>query len=731
MKIKDLKTKKNDKALFKISYMERNPNNNLFLIIGHHYLKIQKLNDDNEFTEGKIPIPKGHKLIKYATWGRITNNILYYFDSNNNNLHTLNLSSNDNANTLYKFEYNIDISHLSINCNDSTMALCAKDHKIYLFDIKNKKIKSQITRNNNWIIYDCQFSPINENYLLISGDGGNIYLYDIRNDSKPASTFDSEAKEILSVSWHPSNKNLFCSGGMDNFIRIWDITDSEKPKAEFKTTEGCSRVNYLKSNSNYIMSVYHNINYDINLWNVKMSDMPEYRFKGHESNIIGLDTDIIGTRIVSVDKKGILIVHDINKGERILEDISTNIIKINNNNEIYCFHEEKMKKEIFSKIIHKDSDNKINDEKPKINIKHGPKNNIKENINCGDPVQENINKIFMLNFNQKDLQIVNKSPTKEDRLIHLKKDTVLILNNELKQYYFFTPEQIKSLFRGYIYYIEQNENLYKRKRFQSVNDLFALEKNIDSEKEDELTFDQKLNISISKNLLYALKHIKNYNHISVWKTLLNLSEKSTFNYIYNKFIGKEIKNKKSNNLNKSFEKEKSYYEMRQKNMTSSDIKLMAKLIIRQLSKIIEYLIDDYGDIYLATIICYLFKPILFQDEKIKKRCLKLIIECVYNLRKYQLYVEANHLIKYGPEENNNLDDKNYIFNYSCLNCKKNKFKNSKCSCGRIIACKECGKIISGLLLWYPSCGHEEHFSHSNKNKNEFYCNDCKKIIIKK
>ena len=80
----------------------------------------------------------------------------------------------------------------------------------------------------------------------------------------------------------------------------------------------------------------------------------------------------------------------------------------------------------------------------------------------------------MLNFNQKEFQIMKKSPTNEEKLIHLKKDTILILNKELRQYYIFTPEQIHFLFKGYIYYIEKKENVYKRTRFQSVNDLYKL-----------------------------------------------------------------------------------------------------------------------------------------------------------------------------------------------------------------------------------------------------------------
>ena len=146
---------------------------------------------------------------------------------------------------------------------------------------------------------------------------------------------------------------------------------------------------------------------------------------------------------------------------------------------------------------------------------------------------------------------------------------------------------------------------------------------------------------------------------------------------------------------------------------------MTNIVIKQLSQIIEYLIDDYGDLYLATIICYLFKPILFHDEKVKKRILRLIKDCVDYLRKYQLYVEANHLVKYGPEENNHIDEKSFKYNYACVKCKKCNFKDG-------IFCEGCKKVTSGLFLWCPLCGHEEHLIDINKNKSEIVCSKCKK-----
>ena len=68
---------------------------------------------------------------------------------------------------------------------------------------------------------------------------------------------------------------------------------------------------------------------------------------------------------------------------------------------------------------------------------------------------------------------------KGEKKIYLKEDIILNINNELNQYYLFTKEQIKSIFYGYIYYIEKNEKMYKRKRFGSENYLINPEESKD------------------------------------------------------------------------------------------------------------------------------------------------------------------------------------------------------------------------------------------------------------
>ena len=107
----------------------------------------------------------------------------------------------------------------------------------------------------------------------------------------------------------------------------------------------------------------------------------------------------------------------------------------------------------------------------------------------------------------------------------------------------------------------------------------------------------------------------------------------------------------------------------------------------------------------------------------KKRILKLIKECVYNLRKYQLFVDANHLIKYGPEENNRMNEKN-TFIFKCRDCDQYKFKEGKCECGRILLCKECHKRTLGLFIWCPGCVHGGHLDHFVDTKQFYYCKGC-------
>lgn len=275
--------------------------------------------------------------------------------------------------------------------------------------------------------------------------------------------------------------------------------------------------------------------------------------------------------------------------------------------------------------------------------------------------------------------------------------------------------------------------MYKRKRFGSENYLInpGESKDMICYEIDELKFWNKLIKALSLNLEFAKKNLCNYNHISIWNTLLELSKQSIFRQLYDKYSGKEDKinkkNKKKNNVkNKSLDDEEILYNFHEHiKLSPFATKLMTNLYIKQLSQIIEYLIDTYGDIYLATIICYLFKPVLFQDEKLKLRILRMIRQCICNLRKYQLYIPANHLIKYGPEEINKIgESKDFIFIFSCKNCGRNKFDEGKCKCGKILSCEECHKKASGLFIWCPGCGHGGHINHINKVNTLYSCKAC-------
>ena len=101
MKIKDLLIKKNDRTPFKPMSMERNPNNNLFLILGKDYFKILELINGNNFEEVKLSFRR-IKLIKQAAWGRITNNKIFFCDSNNK-LYSSDLNSKPHISDIYEW----------------------------------------------------------------------------------------------------------------------------------------------------------------------------------------------------------------------------------------------------------------------------------------------------------------------------------------------------------------------------------------------------------------------------------------------------------------------------------------------------------------------------------------------------------------------------------------------------------------------------------------------------
>ena len=170
----DLRIKKNDKIPTKLT-MERNPYNNKFFLLGTNFFKLFELTIDNKINELKVGY---QRRINLAIWGKSLKNTLYFYDSCNA-LFLLNLDSNSkNTRKYHKLkELSNELFKISINCNDSILALCNRNNNIDLLDLQKNQIISTICKKNLVLIRDCQFSPFNENYLLISGDAGNIYFY--------------------------------------------------------------------------------------------------------------------------------------------------------------------------------------------------------------------------------------------------------------------------------------------------------------------------------------------------------------------------------------------------------------------------------------------------------------------------------------------------------------------------------------------------------------------------
>ena len=735
-----------DKNPLKPITIERNPKLNLFGVlskvnVSKSGVKIYELTEENKLEEKKIIFKFGKLSYLNLIWD-LNNKNIFHFLSNPNSNNKKNLSNQSTVlyavdiqkESLVAEEFKFpkkNINRLSMSCNpNKTILACySKDSEIIILDANNKTIIETISRDDSRIINDCIFSPFDENLLLFSNENGNIYLYDIRNIKEPLKNFCPEEKGIMSLSWHPTDPNLFCSGSLDNYIKIWNIDNEFDSKINFKTPKRISKVRFLKSNPKYIMCSYQTNNYNIDLWNLNFRDIPEYQFSGHSSDIIGFDNDVEGKRLISCDRKGTIIINEMNKGERTLDNITTNTIIFNDFNEIYYYHDDKLPEENFVKL-NNNNEGMDNKENPIIQSKFS------EEIENYNKENEMIKKVSMLNFNHPEIGLKNKKIEKEDKIIFLKNDCYLNINSELRQYYIFNKDQIHSLFRSYIYYIEEKETLYKRKRFCSTSGLYKLESSEEivsvEINVDDLDFSEKLIRGISSNLDYAKNTLNNYNHISIWNTLLYLSNQQTFRLLYDKYSGGKIekkfkkKKRKNNRKNKNSDEDKNLYDFDDYNLSlsPSGINLMTKLFIKELSRIMEFLIDTYGDIYLATIICYLFKPILFQDNILKMRILRLIKQCVNNLRKYQLYVDANHLIKYGPMENKEVEKKNeYRFTFSCSNCNW-VLKDGKCICKKELLGEEHNLKALGLLIWCSGCGHRFHINHINEIPILYNCKAC-------
>ena len=756
-----MKSKKiTESAKQQISDVDRCCDKNTFAICGKNFIKIYNLTDKDSFdlqTTRRVQNPTNIRFHPRES------EILVSVHTNPSNILIMNIKKGINEQKKIG-KHERQITGISWNNHKTDLlATCSIDQTIKFWNINNQKDKNAnlapdplFVIENKEHLRDCQFSPFDENLLLCCGDGGSVFLYDIRKYDKDVLSYNSEIKnysfqqmqeKVQSVCWHPTKRNIFCTGGMDQFIHIWDIWDvnSFNPKRSLKASDGVTKVKFMRNNPDLIIvSLYQLNNFYTSIWNVNNKYMPEYIYSGHKDMIISFACDSNEKRLLTLCKDGNVNIYNLksdikvpnyDSGKRVLDYITTNVIKFAENNELYCYHEKPMEKTSFNNIEFNNF-NGSNNSNNYILDKHSSEENSNfessNNLNIfldednsskdKNDLNENDKKIYLLNFNQKEMQSMykDKDKTIKETKVYISNNTLLTLDSKLQQFYFYTTKQIKDIFTEYKVILDIPEGALKFGTIQYSN----------------LKTSEKIKSMVEYNLEKAASYkINNYNHISIWNQLLFLVKQESFQKIINKLyntIDNDI-----NNISGKQNRRKQNKKLTSTNIGKDDLKFYCELTKKHVLDIIEYLIEVHGDVYLATVIGYMFRKLIETDKKGQKRLIRLQTDCYNLLIKLKLFREANYLKKYGQNHfekineksdsgNDNLENFKYCFSCDCgakycPSLRKNEngqyekyLEFGKCKCGKAILCEICKKPTLGLFVWCPGCGHGGHLSHMTK-----------------
>jgi hypothetical protein len=118
---------------------------------------------------------------------------------------------------------------------------------------------------------------------------------------------------------------------------------------------------------------------------------------------------------------------------------------------------------------------------------------------------------------------------------------------------------------------------------------------------------------------------------------------------------------------------------------------MKEIFINNINQIIKFLIDCHSDLWLATIIIYIFHD-LFPFNKSNN--LKIVTECYENLRKNKLYKISGKLMKFAVFDELKKNKENTLILLGCKKCGMSQdLKNNE------IKCKNCDTKLK-CQIWY-------------------------------
>lgn len=649
-----------------LSAISRCNDRDLIALGGINLLKVYSLSPENEFKEVKVlKVSKSNNRTgtKDVSWNPKFSNILasttllnsqiilWDIGKTNLNLMSLKLGSHDQL-----------INRISWNqIKPNLLASCSQDKYLKIWDkenaVSNKECKESVSPEpvisieSKEKIRDCQFSPHEEYYLLTSYLNGNINLWDTRMYKTSVSSFMQHSNDVLTVDWHPRQSSIFCSGGMDRNLFIWNI-NKDSPILSYKTSQGTSRVKWFQFNPQYIISSYQMNNIYTSMWNINIPNIPEYKYPGHKDVVIGFCWDTSGSRLITCSKDGIVLASKFKDGLRSFDNISTSVVKFSQCDELMNYHDTKPPRKSFDDV-----------DISKLVVQSFHRNDKYELHHYHQDEEDNKGVIAELNFNQIDFSI-KSNPTQSNRPVKLNKTYSLNYSSKLQQYYKLDRKQIEHVFKNYSFILE------------------GTNKDSSLKNHPELTYAEKLQRAIWFNLDIAKDSVRNYNHIAIWNELNFLAMQDSF-----KCLGE--------------------YSCREQNNS-----LYVHIIKSNVLQIVDYLIDVHNDLYLATMISYLFHPILEKEGRTRDRLLRMEIDCWDYLKRLKLFVLANKLKKFGLSElQKHHNDPIIVMTCGCGICYDGT-KNSECSsCKKKVNCACCSGLTKGLYVWCSGCGHGGHPEH--------------------
>ena len=211
----------------------------------------------------------------------------------------------------------------------------------------------------------------------------------------------------------------------------------------------------------------------------------------------------------------------------------------------------------------------------------------------------------------------------------------------LNHYYSFNKNQIEELFENY-HVLTNNTFMHNNLRNAEFKNL---------PKSSKLTY------IIMNNWKYAREKLKNYNHLAVWSQLKFLSGLESFGFIDNL-----NKNKRFSTSTRTTSEIALGADSTDSSLGDS---LMIEILQNNIIEIINFLINCHADIWLATIIIYIFQDVFSFN---KSKYLRIVCECFENLRRLKLHKIAAKLMKFAIYEEMKHNKQNSLILVSCKKC---------------------------------------------------------------